>query len=89
MPTNEVDSSNVFVVYPNPNTGNFIIQNKSGVLGSLRYKIINSSGQVLLVDTFTNTSTQDVNANNLPDGLYALILSNGEKSWIKKMLIQR
>ena len=89
VPTTEADSSNVFAVYPNPNTGNFIIQNKSGVSGSLRYKIINSSGQVLLVDTFNNTSTQDVNANNLPDGLYALVLSDGEKSWIKKILIQR
>lgn len=87
--TNEADSTQLFSVYPNPNTGNFTIQNKSGISGVLNYKIINTSGQVLLVDTFNNATTHEVNANSLPEGLYALCLSDGTKTWLKKILIQR
>lgn len=87
--TNEADSTQVFAVYPNPNTGNFTILNKSGISNVLNYKIINTSGQVLLFDTFRNAATQEINANTLPDGLYALCLTDGIKTWFKKILIQR
>lgn len=68
-------------VIPNPNKGVFKIILKGNIYGSIDAKIYNSSGQLVFSKNFvkmTPESDEQLNTNNLPDGLYLLKLNSSD-----------
>lgn len=62
------------LVYPNPNNGNFYINNSSGL--TLNYNVIDVAGKLVL-QTTSAQSVVNVNLQNQENGIYFLQVVNG------------
>jgi Secretion system C-terminal sorting domain/PKD domain len=59
-------------IYPNPNNGNFTMS--KNIEESILIKIFNSKGQSIFETSLQNATDKGVEINNLPKGMYHLIL---------------
>jgi len=79
-------------VYPNPNNGTFTLEFKSAQLQILDVKIYNSLGvtvyQQLNIAANGKYSTE-IDLNDLPEGIYTLMVTGKDTSYIKKMVIRK
>jgi Secretion system C-terminal sorting domain len=77
--TNPVNAINLRI-FPNPNAGNFSVELPEAAEPGMVFRIINLTGQVLQEQQIqTGVTTQAVEANELPAGLYFLqIVSEGK-----------
>ncbi len=71
-----IKPENLFSVYPNPASNNFVIKSQQVEKGT--YTIINSMGQKITEGNI-ETSSQVINTENLSNGLYFLILKINDK----------
>ncbi len=62
--------------YPNPTTGEFIIDTKSMLAGNYQLNVYNNMGQLIQSNTF-NTLNNKINLGDAPSGLYQVVLRNG------------
>ena len=77
-------------IYPNPSTGNFIIENTSGTPYQ-EIEIFNSIGQVVLDKKVVDYHQEKYNLQltNLPDGVYWLKMEFEENEYlVKKLTVQ-
>jgi len=80
-----VESSDITVIIePNPNKGRFFLVTNTSL--PLQVKVINSSGQI--VAAFENViNSQSLDATNLGKGIYVVEVSDGQKTYRNKMII--
>jgi hypothetical protein len=77
-------------IYPNPVTGNSIfVHNTSGNLQSI--EISNISGQIVMpgIRVSKTDQQQEINLNNLENGIYFVRLNTSEGTLIRKMILNR
>lgn len=71
-------------IAPNPNKGRFFLVTNTSL--PLQVKVINSSGQI--VAAFENViNSQSLDATNLGKGIYVVEVSDGQKTYRNKMII--
>ncbi|MDZ4664187.1 MAG: T9SS type A sorting domain-containing protein [Bacteroidota bacterium] len=81
--SDESDPKDVQIdIYPNPNTGNFVINAPEGSV----VKIVNTLGQEIATYTITN-SEQKTHLNECKNGIYFLMISSKGKHSCKKFVI--
>ena len=79
-------NQNTFLVYPNPSSEKFSIRSLNDQPSS--FILLNSMGQQIMQNTDELTE-REINATNLPSGIYFLILkTNGRTVQQQKILIQ-
>lgn len=81
-----------FVLYPNPNEGNFTLQFSSTSKSGIKILIHNLLGRKIFEKALEFKSNYDYNENiqleNVQPGLYFLTIIDGSKKEVKKIVIQ-
>lgn len=72
---NELENSNAFYVFPNPNNGTFTLRANN----TLELLIVNELGQVVDAFVLNNNNAFTMPLNNLHPGVYYIIAPNGER----------
>ena len=77
----EVQSSSL-IIYPNPTTGELIIDNEQFTMNSAEYIIFNLTGQMVLHGTLQGETTT-INVESLPSGMYYLRVAGKAVKFVK------
>lgn len=79
-----------FVLYPNPNNGNFNIQFESNSGNEIKINVHDISGRVIFEKTYQNTGTfnQNLRLNNVQAGTYLVTVQDGENKTTKRIIIK-
>lgn len=78
-------SASSIELYPNPNSGSFIIKNNSEAAANLNIEVYNINGQ-LIYRNYSSTALFEINLN-VQEGIYFVKVSDGVKSLVKKMVV--
>jgi hypothetical protein len=82
-----VATGNDFVIYPNPNAGEFNIQLSSSPTTAVNVEVLNALGQV--VDAFTMTeASKQINIATLDNGVYFVRVINGGTVTVQRIVKQ-
>tara|TARA_R110002072_G_scaffold4095_1_gene28947 strand:+ start:7345 stop:8952 length:1608 start_codon:yes stop_codon:yes gene_type:complete len=76
-------------VYPNPSQGNFSVELLDNFSGTVRMKVLDLSGRIVLDETMDNKATYELNLANSSNGTYILQLSNNKVSVTKRIVIRK
>lgn len=79
-----------FVIYPNPNNGNFNIQFESNSGNEIKISVYDISGRVIFGKTYQNTGVfnQNLQLNNVQAGTYLVNVQDGENKTTKRIIIK-
>jgi hypothetical protein len=85
-------SSAQFIVYPVPNDGRFTISITSPTSENYNIKIYNALG--VMISEIRNmeasgTTERTIDLRPAPTGIYSVIIENGKKQVLRKILINR
>lgn len=89
----ETENNISSTIYPNPNNGNFVIENTLTQHADIKFTLVNMIGETVWIHTFPlqtgNNSTQ-INLNSLSQGMYFLHMEDEYKhfSEVKKVLVR-
>lgn len=78
----------ILKVYPNPNSGQFIVYVGKPLSNSAVLRIISSTGQVVYQRKVGNLQTFGVNSAKLSRGVYTAVIDDGTGTIMNKFLIQ-
>lgn len=87
----QIAEDNQFIVYPNPTMGSIFTRLSIGNYVNAELKLIDAQGRIVY---FGNTGNiydgfvSEINVSNLQNGVYTLTLSTGEKTLLKRIVIQ-
>ena len=81
------EEANSFILYPNPSDGSFILEN--GEMQNGEVSIYNVNGQLIYHSSFENTTDIKINLENVADGMYAVVLSDGNQTKTKRLIVQK
>ncbi len=88
-----ITESPLLLVYPNPNSGEFMIQLKNGKNAKAKLSIVNSAGQIvkeLNAAAFTDTeSPVTVNINDLAAGIYFVRMQTGDTLLTERIILTK
>lgn len=89
LSTNEFDSLDGLVVFPNPNNGNFTVKFNSSSNDDINIEVYDIRGRRVYNKSFTNTGTfdQSINLDNVQSGMYLLNVYEGNRKMTKKIVI--
>lgn len=79
-------------LYPNPNSGNFILTLNSSFKGTIRIQAVNMQGKTVYETTeeLSGNSTRiDMNLEDIPDGMYTISVKGNDFTLEEKMIIRR
>jgi extracellular elastinolytic metalloproteinase len=80
--------NNAISIYPNPAKDNFILQiNKN--IKNIEINIFNVFGEKIFIESNSNISSKRIYLNNVPDGIYFVICSDGNTQFSQKLIIQK
>jgi subtilisin-like proprotein convertase family protein len=81
---------NDFVVYPNPNKGNFNVQFTSKSSNGVKVIVYDILGRKLFENEFANKSSfnENIQLKNAQPGFYLLTVIDGERKEIRKIIIE-
>ena len=84
---NETD---VFKVYPNPNTGEFSIKLSNKTLSKINVDIYDLRGRTIYKNSYQTTDgfNKKINLNNVQSGMYILNISDGLRKSTRKIIIE-
>jgi len=85
-------SSTSFNVYPVPNDGQFRVSISTPTVETYTIKVYNNLGMVIreIKNVEVNGTTErSIDLRPTPSGLYSVVIENGDKRMIKKILINR
>lgn len=89
--TTHFDLNNTFILYPNPNTGHFVIEIKNGSLISMgtELKIFSATGREMFNQKI-NSSEKEwfVKADKLAPGVYWAKITDTENTLVTKLIIE-
>jgi subtilisin-like proprotein convertase family protein len=79
-----------FVIYPNPNSGNFSVQYTSPVANDVTIMVHDIRGRKVFENKYTNTGLfyQNIALNNAEAGVYMVTVQDGNRKMVKKIVIQ-
>lgn len=79
-----------FVLYPNPNNGNFNIQFNSASTNEISIQVNDIRGRVVYDKKFQNSGifNQNLQLSNVEAGVYLVTVLDGEKKEVKKIIIE-
>jgi hypothetical protein len=78
-------SNSAISIYPNPAGNYFYVENTGKLETAIRVEIFNSLGS-LLISTLVENSTNRIDIQNLPVGVYFVKLKNGDTSQTIKLI---
>lgn len=84
-----VKSNNTIDIYPNPFTNNININFNSITSGKISIEIRNTLGMIVYKDKLSDrisTYSIDLSNNNIPKGIYFVIISNDKETIVRKLL---
>lgn len=87
---NEINFSNSFSVYPNPNNGEFELNFRVNSMDNYTIEIHNAIGQLVYreyLSNYTGTYAKQINLQNFGKGIYMLSLTNSHNQGIKKLIV--
>jgi hypothetical protein len=89
--SNEIVSSEVSLVYPNPTEGILNISLNGFESEQLVAMVFNSTGQLVYERLFSNEHgvLEQINLNNLPGGIYRLILQSASRRQVHSVLVRK
>lgn len=79
-----------FMVYPNPNTGNFNVQFTSSTSNKVEMTVYDISGRIIFANSYANQAVfnENIQLNNAQSGVYLLDVTDGERREMKKIIIK-
>jgi hypothetical protein len=84
---NDLDNAAVFFLYPNPAANKVSVMADGSLMGST-IMVNDLTGRRVETLGLTGPVTE-LNADNWPDGIYTVNLTNGKQTSTKKLVIQR
>ncbi|HEY9049818.1 MAG TPA: choice-of-anchor tandem repeat GloVer-containing protein [Ohtaekwangia sp.] len=85
----ETSAENTIILYPNPAKGMVYIQVNNSLLGQALVSLFNTTGGVVFSQSITFTEKTNVlHLENLPAGIYTMMIRKGEKVVLKKVAIK-
>ena len=86
---NDVNAINAFNVYPNPNTGAFVVT-LGELEGAVEISLYDTKGVlVTVVDTSNPTTQFDIDVTGIAEGVYFVHVKNGEYTSTQKVVITK
>jgi subtilisin-like proprotein convertase family protein len=81
---------NDFVIYPNPNSGNFNIQFNSNSGNEIKVLVHDVRGRQVFTKNYINSGlfNENVNLQNVQSGVYMITVLDGTQKQVKKIVIQ-
>ena len=79
-----------FVLYPNPNKGNFTVQFDSKSNNEIGISVHDMRGRLILNNTYSNTDlfSQNIELANVQSGVYLVTVQDGDKKAVKRVVIE-
>jgi hypothetical protein len=86
---NEIENTSIDL-YPNPNTGSFVLEINSSQFADFQYSILDVAGRELVNGIFVNTSQEFQKQFNLDvsSGLYFMKITKGDENKIIRFVKQ-
>lgn len=69
------DLNKAMMVYPNPSNGRIFVENTSTTEKSASVSVLNTVGQIVYTNNFSNLVKESIDLSNQPDGLYTVRIS--------------
>jgi hypothetical protein len=91
-PTNEINQKqlnvdSIITIYPNPSTGIFTLQKATDAKATVVvYDVLGN--QCLSLNLSQGEATKQIDLTNFPKGIYHLQLTEGEKVYSQKIVVQ-
>jgi subtilisin-like proprotein convertase family protein len=79
-----------FVLYPNPNNGNFTLKFTSASSNDVKINVYDMRGRNVFEKSYANTGTfnQDINLDKVQAGIYLVSVSDGDVKTVKRIVVQ-
>lgn len=79
-----------FVLYPNPNNGNFTVQFNSKTGNKINIAVHDISGRKILDNTYNNTGlfSQELQLNKAQAGTYLVSITDGAQKTVKRIVVE-
>ena len=79
-----------FVLYPNPNKGNFTVQFNSTSSNKIGISVHDMRGRLILNNTYNNSGlfSQNVQLDTIEAGVYLVNVQDGDKKVVKRIVIE-
>jgi len=87
--THSITTNQEFTIYPNPSNGNFNLKIDSRLPGKAKLVITDLNGKVCLTRNIELSNNYEVQADDLPSGLFFLSVQSGESIYSGKIVIQK
>jgi len=89
----EIENNISSAIYPNPNTGNFVIENTLTQNSTVTFTLVNTIGKKVWSNTYSlrsGTNSTTVNINSLSSGIYFLRIEDESKQLteVKKVFVR-
>jgi hypothetical protein len=84
----EIESNN-FIIYPNPNNGNFTVQFDNLLNENVNFEIFNIVGQLVYKKNLINATKHEVNLKEFSNGVYSIKITTTHSSISRKLIIQK
>ncbi|WP_396153212.1 reprolysin-like metallopeptidase [Flavobacterium sp.] len=86
----EFDSLQSFVVYPNPNKGNFTVSFDNPSDETVNIAVMDMRGRKIFENNYQSGSTfnQEIQLENAQSGVYLLNLTNGNRKEVKRIIVE-
>lgn len=78
-----------WVAYPNPTAGLLHLRNSDGSAPVVRVRLIDNNGRVLIQEIMQTNYTLNLNKADIPNGLYYLIVEDGNKQFSNRISLWR
>ncbi len=87
---NQTANDSFFIIYPNPNDGNFNVSFTINLKATYKLELKNTIGQVVYQETLTDFNghyLKQIDISQFGKGIYLLSLSNSNNETIKKVVV--
>lgn len=82
-------ASEAFKIFPNPTDGQLVVESKLEVGDGYQIRLYNLQGQAVKAsETSRYADRQAMDVSNLPAGLYSLLIMQGQKQYVQKVIVQ-
>ncbi|MFT3886196.1 MAG: T9SS type A sorting domain-containing protein [Flavobacteriales bacterium] len=75
-------------LYPNPNDGRFTLELPQEMTGTTQLQVLDLTGRLVVQQRVSGTGHVAVELNDLPNGLYTVVLRNNERTATGRISIQ-
>ena len=82
--------NNNFVIYPNPNSGNFNVQFSSNSNNEIKIVVHDLRGREIFANNYNNSGlfNESIQLNNVQSGIYLVTVQDGDRKEVKKIIIE-